>query len=432
MIRDGCCLAVRLNVVCLGLVGAGCGAERQVAVSGVVPADWPAWAQSPIAVPLPRGPEAGNRVLAVMRVGDEPGEFVIPAQCEPADPISGTPARAWFLWPAFPSHGGKKVEVHFQECRPSDERANANERVYASRLDDPILHVRTADEKPILSFWHGLADRRNPKSFPLNDFIHPLIGLDGEVLTANSPRDHIHHRGIFWAWVRTELRGERIGGWWIPKEFVVDPGQLSMDDGPVFSRFASQHFWVHRPEGAAKGERFVEERVVCRVFKTGNEGRAVDVDLTLRALADGVRIGGQTYKDKGYGGLTIRFGEAADVKIQCDSQVIEEKNLNRLRARWVDWTGVFKGPDGKPLPHRSGGALFVHPAHPNLPPEWITRVYGPINVAYPGMDMLEIPKDKPLRLRYRIWIHRGDAAKAKVGEHYRAYAADWKWRNSQR
>ena len=31
------------------------------------------------------------------------------------------------------------------------------------------------------------------------NYIHPLYGLDGEVLTEDFPRDHPHHRGVFWA-----------------------------------------------------------------------------------------------------------------------------------------------------------------------------------------------------------------------------------------
>jgi hypothetical protein len=70
---------------------------------------------------------------------------------------------------------------------------------------------------------------------------------------------------------------------------------------------------------------------------------------------------------------------------------------------------------------------MVHPSHRAYPPEWIVRAYGPVGLAYPGLTMIELPKGEPLVLRYRFWIHRGDAVTGKVAEAYRAYVADWKW-----
>jgi len=419
------CIISPVRAVCLLMLPAPL--ARGAEITGVVPGDWPAGIRAPVAVPLPASLQGARRCMIALRIGGGTESDPLPAQCEPADPIGGTPARAWILWSANESDRGKRVAARLlrSEPPPRDGR-DPPEPVYRSRHDDPMLHVTTPDGKPIMSYWHGAP--RPGLRMPLNDFIHPLIGLDGEQLTDCSPRDHFHHRGVFWAWVRNDRKGKPIGDWWIPKNVHVEPGEIRFADGPVFSRFAARHFWVQQPEGADKAERFVDEQVVCRTFKTTGDGRAIDIELTLAALDDGVRIGGQLAKDKGYSGLTIRFGKATDVRIECDHGAIEESTVNRLRALWVDWTGVFSGPQGKPLPRRSGGALFVHATHPDRPPEWITRKYGPINVSYPGLNMLEIPRGKPLRLRYRMWIHRGDAGQGKVGEHYRAYAADWGWK----
>ncbi len=409
--------------VVLLVMACGCAAT---VTTGVVPEDWPAGITAPVVVPVAADQQDDRRFMARLTVGRQTEPSLIPAQYEPADPIGGTPARVWFFFSANEADRGKDVAVSLIRSGPPEYgKADLQNGIYRSRHDDPMLHVATPDDKPILSYWHGAP--APGLRYPLNDFIHPVFGLDGETLTDRSPDDHHHHRGIFWAWVRNDRKGEPIGDWWIPKNIHVEPGTIRFADGPVFTRFVAQHFWVHQPAGADKAERFVEEQVVCRIFNTTGEGRAIDIDLTLTALDDGVRIGGQLYKDKGYGGLTVRFGKATDVRIECDRRVIAKDTLNHLRARWVDWTGVFAGPDGRPLPHRSGAALIVHPTHPDCPPEWITRRYGPINVSYPGLDMLEIPRDRPLRLRYRMWVHRGNARAGNVNEHYHAYAADWKW-----
>src|SRR5699024_3188858 len=44
---------------------------------------------------------------------------------------------------------------------------------------------------------------------PRSNYIHPLYGLEGEMLTRDWPEGaHPHHRGIFWAWPEVEYGSE--------------------------------------------------------------------------------------------------------------------------------------------------------------------------------------------------------------------------------
>ncbi len=381
---------------------------------------------APVAVPIPEAwkaempdePGAGVRIL----LRTTSGIREVSAQFEPADTHAGTPDRLWFLFRATRENIGKPIQLALPPMLAEKTPA------YASRYEAPRLEIRSPDGEPILGYHHGKPIME--RHYPLNDFIHPLIGLDGEVLTARSPGDHIHHRGIFWAWVRHEIDGANIGDWWHPTNIHAEARDIQHADGPVFATFSARHDWIHTPkEGEDKGKPlpFVAEHVVCRVFQTLPEGRAVDVDLSLRGLVPNVRIGGTLAKDKGYGGMTIRFAAADDALITSDSRIIREKSLNQVRASWIDWTGHFHDKEGKPAKQRSGAALMTSADHPDHPPLWITRYYGPINVSWPGMEMVDVPADKPIHLRYRIWVHRGDALGGNVEAHYRAYVADWKW-----
>lgn len=391
-------------------------ADRPVA-TGSVPADWPAGVSALVAVPCPADAKLPAAPTVRLKIQDRQ-PLVVPAQFEAADATAGTPDRLWFHLKLEKQYLGKPVEAQLADYPPKKSTP------YQSKRDGEQLVLTTADAKPILSYWYG---RPAPgQKYPLTDFIHPLIGLDGETLTDKSPADHIHHRGVFWTWVRHTQNGKRLGSWWIPDTIHLNERDLSFADGPVFSRFSARHEWIYQPQDAQEGMAFVDEQLICRVFDTAPDGRAVDIDIALTALVDGISMGGTTERDKGYGGFTFRYGSAADSKIVADGQP-QPKDLNHLRARWADWTGRFKSPDGKPAENRSGAALFAAPDHPDAPPEWITRLYGVLNVAYPGLKMLELPKGRPLRLHYRIWIHRGDSADGHVDEHYRAYAADWKW-----
>src|SRR4026207_2539905 len=43
-----------------------------------------------------------------------------------------------------------------------------------------------------------------------SNYFHPLYDLDGNVLTEDFPKDHIHHRGIFWAWHQVRINGKPV------------------------------------------------------------------------------------------------------------------------------------------------------------------------------------------------------------------------------
>lgn len=392
------------------------------AVSGVIPEAWPTDNPAPVAVPvheswLPLLNEKQSIRIA-LRVDGRASRPETVAQYDPPAAGNGERGRLWFMFQAEPEDRGRAITF-----RPVS--AMEAESPYRSTYNPPRLEIRTIGDDLILGYHHG--EPVMERGYPLNDFIHPLIGLDGEVLTARSPGDHIHHRAIFWAWVRHEIDGKPIGDWWQPKNIHAEARDLAFHDGTIFSTFRARHDWIHTPDGGDQETPFVAEHVICRVFPTTPQGRAVDVDLVLRGLVPNVRIGGTLSLNKGYGGMTIRFGAADGALVESDGGVIKAQNLNQLRASWVDWTGHFHDAEGKPAERRSGAALFAGADHPDHPPEWITRYYGPINVSWPGMDMVELPTDKPVRLYYRIWIHRGDARGGHVEKHYQAYVADWRW-----
>jgi hypothetical protein len=390
--------------------------DRPVA-TGTLPADWPEGMSALVAIPCPADEHQMPAPTIRLKI---PGRqnLVAPGQFEAADKLAGTPDRIWVQLKLEKEYLGKPVEVQFSAYPPKKGTP------YQSKRDGEQLVITTADNKPLLSYWYG-KPAPNQK-YPLTDYIHPLIGLDGETLTDCGPKDHLHHRGIFWTWVRHQKEGKSLGSWWIPDTIHLEERDLKFLDGPVFSRFAAHHEWIYQAKGSKDTLPFVDEYLVCRVFETTPEGRAMDVDIALTALVDGIRFGGTTELDKGYGGLSFRYAPAAEAKIVADGKPIP-KDLNHLRARWADWTGRFKDADGKASEERSGAALFVATDHPDSPPEWITRLYGVLNVAYPGLKMIDLPKGQTLRLHYRVWVHRGDSAAGHVDEHYRAYAGDWKW-----
>src|SRR5262245_29907912 len=69
-------------------------------------------------------------------------------------------------------------------------------------------------EQPVLVYNHGLITKPDtPGARGRSSYIHPVYGLNGEILTDDFPKDHLYHRGLFWAWPHIKI-GEREYDLW--------------------------------------------------------------------------------------------------------------------------------------------------------------------------------------------------------------------------
>ena len=83
-------------------------------------------------------------------------------------------------------------------------------------IDENSLGLWDGD-KPVLVYNHGLITNENvPKEDNRRSracYIHPVYGLDGEVITEDFPKDHYHHHGIFWSWPHVGIDGKEYDLW---------------------------------------------------------------------------------------------------------------------------------------------------------------------------------------------------------------------------
>ncbi len=85
--------------------------------------------------------------------------------------------------------------------------------------------------KDVLTYRYG--DQLKPGAsavYTRASYIHPLYGLDGRVLTEDSPPDHLHHHGLFWAWPVVKVRDMATSNW--------EPGRPPLRQ--VFFRWAAK------------------------------------------------------------------------------------------------------------------------------------------------------------------------------------------------
>jgi hypothetical protein len=266
----------------------------------------------------------------------------------------------------------------------------------------PVLTYRFGDQLP-----PGL-DPKQARSC----YIHPLYSLEGEILTDDFPADHPHHHGLFWTWPSVRVRGAATQTWhpaepslrqhcvrWIPKE--------SNEAGPFVIVFDG--VWKLEEK-----EIVAAETVTLAIHKASRSGRAVDVEIVLRSEGGPLELRGAAEENKGYGGFSFRgaalFKGAA---LTTDEGRLEEDSVGRP-FRWADLS----------TPER-GVAIFVSPDHPDFPVNWLVRTSyaGFLNPSWPGLAGASLTPGKPVSLRYRVYVHRGDVQAGGVRDAYEDFAS---------
>ncbi len=238
---------------------------------------------------------------------------------------------------------------------------------------------------------------------PRSDYIHPLYGLNGEMLTRDWPdTGHPHHRGIFWAWPEV-MYGPELGDIYaLQRVFARPTGNIKYTGGAVFAEITSENLWMWE-----NSEPIVNEHAVIRVYRSTPDKRVIDLTIKLLALKDSVTIA--TRLTNSYGGLNLRMQTPGKQNI---SYFTDEVNSKPLRA-WSDFNGVFKGNKST-----SGLMVIQNADNPEYPGEW--REYPTlawVQPTFPSPDTRYLlSKTEPLILRYRLIIHNGGKTEKKISE----------------
>ncbi len=231
-----------------------------------------------------------------------------------------------------------------------------------------------------------------------SDYIHPLYGLNGEVLTRDWSVDHPHHRGIYWAWPEVDFGNERGDLHALQKVFARPTGKVKLESGPVFAQIEAENQWLWND-----GEPIVRELALIRAYRATLQGRVVDLRFQFIALKDGVTVA-RRGTDK-YGGLNVRLETS---KAQAISVFTGPPNTLPRRA-WSDLSGQFPGSAAA-----SGLTVLQHARNPDYPGDWVQ--YPELSWCQPTFPAIgkrfALQRGQPLALRFRLWIHSGTGPEA--------------------
>lgn len=253
-------------------------------------------------------------------------------------------------------------------------------------------------------------------------YLHPLYGLNGEILTQDFPDDHYHHRGVFWAWPECSVGERRLDVWALKDARQVHEALLTKEAGKDSATLRVQNAWVFDD---APDKPQVRETIEISALPAEKGKRALDFTLRFE------NVSGQTItflgaENKGYGGLCFRPDKARKpMHFTTASGPVAEDQL-RFDTPWAD-VSFEKKPDGDETTGSEaaqvGVAIFQHPTNPGYPhPGWIFRHYSFLGASWPHEETHVMEPGESFTLRYRLLVHRGSAEQAKVAAAFEQYA----------
>lgn len=251
-------------------------------------------------------------------------------------------------------------------------------------------------------FFYQKAPKSLTGQYVCNNYLHPVYGLNGEILTEEFPPDHPYHRGIFWTWHQLYADTVSLGDGWINEGISQEVVNARTEKGSDNARLILDVVW--KSATFMPGEPFLSEHTTITVHKKEDNLRKIDFRIVLQPLIDGFRLGGSA-DEKGYGGLCARIRLPDNIIFTSQNRQVTPQEMQIKAGPWMDFSGSFGGQE------LSGLAILCHPTDPEFPEPWILRQKGSMqNIVFPGRQLRGIPKEGPVVLNYRIIIHEGDAA----------------------
>ncbi|MSQ43061.1 MAG: hypothetical protein EXR45_02445 [Chloroflexi bacterium] len=265
-------------------------------------------------------------------------------------------------------------------------------------------------------------------------YFHPVVGPTGLSVTRAFPMtegiegetsDHPHHRGMWTA--HGDLNGHDNWLEGYGKATIRHAGFSRLISGPVYGSFDAGSEWIDRWGSIA----MTDTRRVT-VFNVGRDERLVEISIRFSASHGQVTMGDT--KEAGIVAIRVATSMNGPTKanqdgagrIETSDGAIGEDEAWGRRASWCD----YSGPVAEQV---VGVAIMDHPTNPRFPTHWHVRNYGLMTANPFGLhdfygdtdahrgDFI-IPPYESRVFRYRILVHRGDAAAGSVRDRYHDFA----------
>ncbi|MEP3386146.1 MAG: DUF6807 family protein, partial [Flavobacteriaceae bacterium] len=237
--------------------------------------------------------------------------------------------------------------------------------------------------------FYQTANKSSNGSYKRSNYVHPLYGLNGHVLTEDFPADHPHHRGLFWAWHQLYVGEKRIGDGWLTKDFSWElVSVVALEQQGKEKCIESKVVWKspHWVDSVGNKKPIVTERTTISVYPAEKNYRLIDFKISLLAEQPDTRIGGSEDK-KGYGGFSLRMKSIKDLKFRNLEGSIKPNSLPIQTTGWMDMEATVSENS------MSSIAVLGHPENPGYPNPWVLRAKNSMQNAvypYPGATIIHL------------------------------------------
>jgi len=263
------------------------------------------------------------------------------------------------------------------------------------------------DGKDSLFFYQKILKDKGGEYSRCN-YIHPLYGPDNSRLSEDFPADHLHHRGVFWAWHQILIDNKLVSDGWELKNFQQKITDIEFRLQKGIGYLNTTVDW-ESPLWKDGSEPYLQEKTTITMYPETGNYRRIDFEIKLKALTDRLSIGGSD-DEKGYSGFSVRLKLPADVSFSGENGLVEPTNTAVGAGNTMKIDGSFlKG--GK----KGGIVIYSNPENPVPSTNWILRKAASMqNAAYPGRQPVSIPFDEPLVLKYSLLVFQGDISTKQI------------------
>jgi HEAT repeat protein len=286
---------------------------------------------------------------------------------------------------------------------------------FSIRVDEQTQRYTILDSgKPVLTYNYGIVPVpegiTGKYAVQRSNYIHPLYGPNGEVLTADYQKDHAHHRGIYWAWPEVSYKGEKRDLHALQGVFARPVRMIRQEAKKDHAVIETEHVWKW-----GDTEEIVKELATISVLPARDGLRVIDFQFRLEGLKPDVTIARR--QQSAYGGFNGRMSARKEQQI---TQHIGNAALFPQEA-WAELVGI--PPEGKePI----GVFLLQKPTNPIYPCDW--QDFPNLNwlqPTFPAKSMaFPLTPGKPLDLAYRLIIRSGKGLKQEPATLFTEYAKD--------
>lgn len=273
-----------------------------------------------------------------------------------------------------------------------------------ARLEaDRMRVVVDVDGKRFTCYKYGSL-QKYPYFWPVNG------PTSGKSVTTETSWPWPHHQSLFFGcdhvnggnyWQDSNERGQ-----------IVSQGpKVTVAEG-TSATFVDECLW-RRPGH----EPVIRDRRTVTVSVPRSDLRLIDFQITLDPLTD-IRIGRTNHSLFAARMVPELSVDAGGTLVNAQGDM-GEKGTFGVASSWCDYSGTREGIV-------EGLAIFQDPTNRWYPSKWFTRNYGffsPTPMYWPEGEYTEIPKGRPLTLRYRVVVHDGDAREAGIAKLFAEYEA---------